>query len=285
MSLRQRKFDLIEHDARRLSMSEIEAVIPKKLYKYYGINEYTLNVLETSRLWFSAPQSFNDPFDCHIRVNLGSDGETVFANLERVFPDQYAHIWKDKNLKKAFGDAAFGNELFNEILEKAFAQSLGVCCFSEVATSPLMWAHYGSSHTGICLEFDTSSSNAIRDNVIPVQYYEEYPEFVLDSFGKNELSMFLLQLIASKGDDWDYEFEWRAVFNSGGNKLYDFDKSLLKKVIFGLRTKESEKQMIMELIKNAGYADMQYAQVALAKDKYRIEINEVQPLGLRQGSK
>ena len=55
---------------------------------------------------------------------------------------------------------ALGNkraeELFNS-LDKLFAQFLSnskVVCFSKSHTNFLMWSHYASAHTGICLEFE-----------------------------------------------------------------------------------------------------------------------------------
>jgi hypothetical protein len=39
------------------------------LYKYYPYNEYLLEMLFTKKMWYSKPDTFNDPFDCHLNFD------------------------------------------------------------------------------------------------------------------------------------------------------------------------------------------------------------------------
>jgi len=57
----------------------------------------------------------------------------------------------------------------NEIqrITKVFFESSYVTCFSETCTDPLMWAHYASSHKGICIEFS-------------LQHEERFPYLFID---------------------------------------------------------------------------------------------------------
>ena len=43
---------------------------PPKLYKYQSCSSYALDNLRKRCLWFSKPESFNDPFDCDINFEI-----------------------------------------------------------------------------------------------------------------------------------------------------------------------------------------------------------------------
>src|SRR6267378_1759373 len=49
--------------------------IPKMLYKHTSISDNFYKILINAELWFAAPTSFNDPFDCQIndRTNWTED--------------------------------------------------------------------------------------------------------------------------------------------------------------------------------------------------------------------
>jgi len=38
---------------------------PKYLYKYYSLNNFSIDSLENDYLYLSNPKDFNDPFDCN----------------------------------------------------------------------------------------------------------------------------------------------------------------------------------------------------------------------------
>lgn len=99
---------------------------------------------------------------------------------------------------------------------------IGVLCLCECPDELLMWAHYGMSHTGFVVEFDTThaffqattppqGANADPEEeaqyaadygyLRPVQYMSERNKVILTSmsFGAFEV----------KGACWQYEREWR----------------------------------------------------------------------------
>ena len=59
-----------------------------------------------------------------------------------------------------------------------------VYCLSEVCDSPLMWAHYTDSHTGICLDFDALAAPFTQQNgATKVSYRATYPAFDMTARG------------------------------------------------------------------------------------------------------
>lgn len=262
-------------DTRNLSRQEILSLLPEKLYKYYSINKNTLKVIEEGKLWFSTPMAFNDPFDCKVTINFGSTREEIINSLDKFLPSKFNHFVKDPDMVNFFDNPIEANKLLNTIFSYAFDDCLGVCCFSEMPNIPLMWSHYAGSHSGICLEFDNKQSGFIRDNLIPVNYYSEYPKFNIKNDELNDFHMFLMQLIASKSYDWDYEFEWRAITEQGGSALYKFDKANLSGVIFGINTEDCHVKEISSLIRESGYENVSFKKASLSENKYLIDINEI----------
>lgn len=94
---------------------------PKQFIRLYHIcsTEHAKSNLENSRLKIACFQDLNDPFE--------------FRAL--VFRDSAV-----RTMVKEFGNS--------------FGRSTGLLCFSEDWTSPVMWSHYGQSHSGVCLGFD-----------------------------------------------------------------------------------------------------------------------------------
>jgi len=272
MSLRQRNGEIITINTKEHTKSEILKLLPRKIFKYCSINEYTFNVLENNQLWFSAPNRFNDPFDCKIIIDFGKTKKEIMRNMTDFFPEMLIVNGLREGFEKNAVKTKRFNRLLNEMTHYAFDVGIGVCCFSEISNSPLMWAHYGNSHTGVCFIFDNTKRNLIRDNLIPVQYFKEYPEFNLSETAINEFQSFLLHAVSSKSDDWDYEFEWRAVVESGGNKLYDFQKDLLTGIIFGINTTTENKNKIKKIIKNKKYKNVRYYRAEIGDNDYSIKI-------------
>ena len=48
-------------------LRESTVTVSAILYKYYKFDEYTQRIFEKNEIYFSSPESFNDPFDSKIR--------------------------------------------------------------------------------------------------------------------------------------------------------------------------------------------------------------------------
>ena len=154
------------------------------LYRYRPIRDDILCAFEMDRLYFSAPEMFNDPYD-----NL------LFANLEKIWSNVYGNILygmdgylsrlKERNLHLAFFAYDFWKEekreesieLFFERIcsavdsvKKNVRHNVKIVCFSEIFDSMLMWSHYADNHKGFVLIFDkTDLKNAERYSITEEQ--------------------------------------------------------------------------------------------------------------------
>lgn len=228
--------------------------IPPKLYKYQSWDYYAFNNLRQKHLWFSKPESFNDPFDCDINFTITDINEeninSLFnfclesANDKKAFNAKYSQGGKFNN---KFRDDVVNFALMatNLVKEKQWAK-IGVACFSEDNDNILMWSHYTNSHQGFCLEFDTNCAPfkpTKTKNLLKVNYSESnsYPALSLKDI-PNNLDLINTQL-GTKSLHWKYENEWR-LFSAIGNKEYPFDRAALTGVYFGCRMKNEDKNAI-----------------------------------------
>lgn len=119
--------------------------------------------------------------------------------------------------------------------------TFGLLCMSSTWQSPVMWAHYGDKHKGVCLGFEVPEWGAKEVSYSPARL-----ETVL---GKkpalSDITHEVLEaLFTTKSAEWSYEQERRLIIrftdaHSGGNGMYfwPFDGKLLtlREVILGCR--------------------------------------------------
>lgn len=67
----------------RANSQNIISIIPRKLYKYYSVNDNLYKVIRNHACWFSKPSDFNDPFDCNLDVSIGNNDEEIIDNMEK----------------------------------------------------------------------------------------------------------------------------------------------------------------------------------------------------------
>lgn len=51
--------------------------LPYKIYKYRSVNEDSLNNLRNNTVWLSAPEGFNDPYDCSMAISFEEMGKAT----------------------------------------------------------------------------------------------------------------------------------------------------------------------------------------------------------------
>ncbi len=134
-----------------------------------------------------------------------------------------------------------GDKVTRHVLKKLrdhWHKRLGFISMSATSRSPVMWAHYSESHTGICLGFD------IADDKPEQMIYEPRRLQVLLDPSKptgGADAKLIKQILLTKYEDWNYEREWRVFSNLDKHdpetRLYyvDFGPQIeLREVIVGI---------------------------------------------------
>ena len=234
--------------------------LPKSLYKYRSLSgdaaKYTRDILVNHRLRFSTASTFNDPFDSYPYLSFEGSQEQ-YEQFTARFVD--AAVKSGQLLDR---EASIQN-LLSQPRELLFEQMqasppehldhLAVCCLSGAYDQVLMWSHYASSHTGICLRFNTRMPQTDPpDLAYKVDYQKARPVVNRVTAPKAYEELFAAMLV--KADFWEYEDEYR-IFRPGGLNgagYESFAPDRLDGVIFGARCPAEHRQMVMGWIAERG---------------------------------
>jgi hypothetical protein len=135
--------------------------------------ENALSNMENEWLKVATINSLNDPFEFYVDFRE-SDYYLPEENVQRI-KDHYNNL-------------------------------TGFLCFSAFFGSPVQWAHYAKSHTGICFEFE-----------IDVNKYRPDP-YIIDVSEPGWRESFV-DATLSKYEHWQYEQEYRMVIKLGAKSL------------------------------------------------------------------
>ncbi len=118
----------------------------------------------------------------------------------------------------------------------------GLLCFSADWKDPVILAHYGDKHRGLCLGFEISDEKCKKIDYVPRRF--PFPISLEQEVGD--------RLLFTKYQNWRYEQEIRiwAALNEKEGDLYfaPFGEELkLVKVIAGARYELSEKDIVQAL--------------------------------------
>lgn len=224
---------------------------PITLYKYQGVNEYSINGLKDQKLWKADPFSFNDPFELRL-MQLADDeiyGVRGLDKLRRENPG-FTHLSDQELYYLAI--SGLQNEFYN----------LRVTCFTEKNNNLLMWAHYGASHSGFCLGFEIPEDN---ESLHKVNYQDDYPiidlENVLNITGT-------AKILLNKSSHWSYENEWRMIFIEPTTNFTDYPGRFAE-IILGSRISEKNEEQIRQILKKS---NVKIKKAFLHPKKYELTI-------------
>src|SRR5271165_5418016 len=121
---------------------------------------------------------------------------------------------------------------------------IGMCAFSEVYDSALMWAHYASQFKGICVGYSLSRLlKNLQDDIRFVRmYYNEKVPTVHRRDKEMEMESLAKMVLSYKKYRWLYEREWR-MFATPGKAPYR-DMSCVTHVYLGSRMKPPHRERV-----------------------------------------
>jgi len=177
--------------------------------------------LRNCTVYCSSPRDFNDPWDCRpfFNTDLLADPAERQKHIDWAVEICKRHAPMSDNdmdrMKRELQDPiALERYVRQSIVEvqKAVLERYRVYCLCPDVNNVLMWAHYGASHTGICLEFNVANETICSAQ--EVKYFKQFPMTPQYSKDEDENSLPLL----SKGDVWQYEHEYRLIAQDADNR-------------------------------------------------------------------
>lgn len=229
---------------------------PTYLYKYYRDNSLNWDAVRNNKMWYSAPNNFNDVFDCDIFV----DEKSLFNSILQMVPDKRgvrpgSPMWRQ--LKQTLNQEIVSlKSTFHEM-----KSTTGISFLSETCDSLLMWAHYANNHRGICVEYELLEINKqLGFSPVPIVYSDERSAFQNlnpDTLDYDVTEVFIKSL-TSKSPEWNYEKEWRIIQDNTacGSKWDSVNKGALlnmiipSSIILGCMVNQDYEKSIYEYCKN-----------------------------------
>lgn len=216
---------------------------PKYLYKYFSLNDFSIDSLENDYIYLSNPKDFNDPFDCNRNL--------ITEQRKELMDWQYV-------------------ERLNDISD------IGITCFSENGMDPLLWGHYTQSYRGFCLKLNVESLINDQNDSIKLKkvIYSQTPEAISQEHPFSDFYQYLLKL-----NNWKYEQEWRLLFKKPSateNRFY-IDRNCIEEISVGYKImdnsneKESELKTTFDRIRKEKFKDIPLMSVGPHQTKLELK--------------
>ncbi len=220
-----------------------------KLYKYRSGDDDTferdLNTLEENCYFAPSHKLLNDPNETFILDNF--DIQSKFYN--RLFKSKTGNV----------------KEKYNRLLKRR--EEVGIYSLSKTFNDELLWAHYGDSHKGFCIEydevklFDTFSNENLY--TFPVKYSNIPPQIGLNDIINNDVLKIVKKLSGTKSKSWKYENEVRIIRDKPGKQVYNH--KALTSIIFGVNMEHAKKDKIITKFSDRG---INFYQMTTKKNLY-----------------
>ncbi len=181
---------------------------PEVIYRYQPMRPDAVDLVRNGRLWFSNPSRFNDPFDFlpafsnEARQLVDKDREEAYWTNTSFRGSRISFMknTEDERNRRVRDYCRWRQSEFIKVLARKFF----VACFSEIPDSILMWSHYASYHSGLCIGIRPAKMGLPREKALrwKVRYLDE--RLPLDHSRPNDIPL-------RKARAWRYEREWRVV--------------------------------------------------------------------------
>jgi hypothetical protein len=214
-------------------------------------------------------------------------GDYFYAALRTSLNDPFEGRFDRSALDEQFGafgsllqgdqptlDASIANlsHAAEEVL--SFIDKCGILSLSQAPLSELVWAHYGGSHHGFCVEYDIAKLvefEMTQYHCIDVKYSNASPVFsAVDLVAGDALLPILQKMLGTKSSTWQYESEVRVITSVAGPHQYDF--RAVKAIYFGLRCPEATRSRLMEALAGRG---IRYKQIVSPASSYLLAASDL----------
>lgn len=225
---------------------------PAKFYKYRQLIGDSAKYLERTichnEIYFAAPETFNDPFDCHPDFSHEATDEELMNNymyLAKKYGPPMSEVELLQDAQQMLADTArnpryaTASNAIQDEHARQVRSSIGILCVSAVRNDILMWSHYADFHRGVCLEFDGAAK--LMQHAIPVSYSKDRPLIHVTRDSKDTA---LEKSLLTKADQWRYEREWRLLRYTGGPGVVQFRPENLTGMVIGAEAASSTVDLV-----------------------------------------
>jgi hypothetical protein len=250
------------------------------LYKYQslailGLVDRVCESISGNYLYWADPTKFNDPFDCQPALIFEGSKAELKTIRQRAANVMQPHKTRNERRLSARASAAIPEDWVIKGMKKGTQDHLakfGVCSLSDCNDSILMWSHYSSNHSGICLGFRPSRQAVDFAGAAKVEYSQSRP--VTNLIHGIRGQHFFDATFLTKAEQWSYESEWRMIEANITERRRTYLPSALVSVIFGARIEPDHCSKILSAIEVSG-ATPKILKAEIDETRFKINLVEL----------
>lgn len=250
---------------------------PTSLYKYRsldpaGARAFTERTVKLGEVYLAPPDQFNDPFESRYLLSMDATRDEKVDYLSKVLlkmrrvPDSASARRLAREIASEAGSEFAG--LAEPGLIDRLRSNLAVLALAEQPDNILMWSHYGDSHRGVCLEFDTGADDTFK-RAASVTYSSSVP--VLRFFKDGPAERFVTVAL-TKSELWRYECEWRVVDYGKGHGVRTIHPGALVGIVFGVATSPGDRAEVRSWVSGR---PVRLSEAVLSRDRYTVSIQSL----------
>lgn len=229
---------------------------------------FTKSIFEDAELYFAAPTTFNDPFDCNLTLHLNDCSDDDWLNyinyLIKIHPSKRDNLnFIIENKLWRHQDCELHQQVLRstEVSRREHYEESSVLCLSHRNNSTQMFAYYADDHKGIAIEFQFSdeevicgySHEATNDRGVPYEgkvifddviYEPELPHLDYLKYRNSTPNPMITDLLFTKQKEWEHEREFRIFRRNIAPSKVKFSPQLLTRVILGSKTTPEDVELI-----------------------------------------
>jgi len=298
--------------------------LPAVLYKYMPAERST--IFDNWLIRFTQPNALNDPFEMRPHIAGYSTPEKVREIATRRW-EEYARERYDAMVGECTGHgepipfdvfrfriehdrtqqieaaslrASDHNAPMAARIDELMNSNIGVLSLCEHADSLLMWPHYGDSHRGFVIAFDTTApffhqvtppAHVKATSEDAAAFTEEYGRLRYIRYQDERPSVVVTEMsfdnIMTKGKAWEYEREWRMLMppdyadvkgqDSKDLPLYLFEvpPSTVKAILLGCNAGADLLAHALTLRARPETQHIRIAQARLDEQHFRVHFEDI----------
>jgi len=214
-----------------------------QLFRYRKANEFSLDELENSYIYFPSSGELNDPFDVsHMRLNLtkeDSEMEKLYRQMLEESPNEKVKAYIKRNYENK---PDILRKLVSDNTAK-FISTYGIACFTVTPIHVALWAYY-ANHEGICIQYDTTHDESFFKGARRVDYVENLEKINFEPISNPEVPN---DIFYKKLNLWEKEFEVRLV--KSGTGKHRVNPECVRSIILGLQAKDDYIEKVIDIVK------------------------------------
>lgn len=270
--------------------------LPRRYYKFIGHStdlSRTREIVLESKLWFSTPGGFNDPFEARPHIDWGLESSPPTKEYIASMTEQLMPMYSDAERAEtvSLGVERLAKPDWTTVLQgidqqvKDAFRKTSMLCFSTDEKNVLMWSYYASGHAGFCLGFefpepwmcDADGTESFEIPIEEVKYADRYPYVKFDSDLRDPLVLEkVVQLaVLTKSNDWLHEKEWRCLRPLILDGHQPFATTALKSVTLGFRMPDPRKEEMKELLRQRNHP-IELFQASIEERSFGVRIDRIE---------